>query len=335
MENELQLRVGPYRTTFVGTEITRASTPDEWQSYGEILRRVDEAKQWAIGDWLVDGKTHYGDGLYKRAEGILEYDRASLKNLKSIAVSFEMSLRNDKLSWNHHKEVSSIKKTHRPEVGKWKVSDEPDTEKIQEFLKKAETQGWSVRTLRTEVGAYKQQQQRQIELRNEPEKYKIIYADPPWKYGDELIEGYGAATHHYPTMSIKELCDLPVKERATENSVLFLWVTSPLLKECFPVICAWGFEYKTAFIWDKIKHNYGHYNSVRHELLLICTRGSCLPQNNELIDSVVSIERNDNHSEKPKEFRELINKMYPQGKRIELFARTKPDGWDVWGDEAV
>ena len=69
MDNELQLKTGPYKTTFVGTEITRASTPDEWQNYGEILKRIDEAKQWAIGDWLVDGKTHYGDGfMIKRKE---------------------------------------------------------------------------------------------------------------------------------------------------------------------------------------------------------------------------------------------------------------------------
>ena len=68
--NELILRTKCYVTTPLGTEVTRPSTESEWQAYGEILRRVDEAKQWAIGDWLVDGKSHYGDGLYKRAAEI-------------------------------------------------------------------------------------------------------------------------------------------------------------------------------------------------------------------------------------------------------------------------
>lgn len=165
-------------------------------------------------------------------------------------------------------------------------------------------------------------------------KYRILYADPPWKYGDELIEGYGAAEHHYPTMAIPELCALPIRDLSDENSVLFLWVTSPLLHECFSVIEAWGFEYKTSFIWDKIQHNYGHYNSVRHELLLICTRGSCLPDSKELHDSVVSIKR-EKHSMKPEYFREkIIDAMYPKGKRIELFARGEiPKHWDPWGNE--
>jgi N6-adenosine-specific RNA methylase IME4 len=163
-------------------------------------------------------------------------------------------------------------------------------------------------------------------------KYKVIYADPPWCYGDKLVEGYGTVEHHYPPMSIDEICKMNVKDIALPESVLFLWVTSPLLEECFEVINAWGFEYKSSFVWDKVKHNYGHYNSVRHELLLLCTRGSCLPEIKELEDSVVSIERG-KHSEKPEHFRKLIDKLYPTGKRIELFARKKTCGWNVFGNE--
>jgi N6-adenosine-specific RNA methylase IME4 len=165
------------------------------------------------------------------------------------------------------------------------------------------------------------------------DKYRVLYADPPWKYGDQLTENYGAAKYHYSSMSISELCELPVADIAEENSVLFLWVTSPLLEECFQVIGAWGFKYKASFVWDKVKHNMGHYNSVRHEFLLICTRGSCLPDVNKLIDSVQSIERSDKHSEKPKEFREIIKTLYPAGKKVELFAREKREGWVVWGNQ--
>ena len=84
--NELQLQTGAYRTTYIGTEIIRESTLNEWRCYGEILRRVDEAKQWAIGDWLSDGKRHYGDGLYKEASEILGVDSRTLENLKQISL---------------------------------------------------------------------------------------------------------------------------------------------------------------------------------------------------------------------------------------------------------
>lgn len=165
-------------------------------------------------------------------------------------------------------------------------------------------------------------------------KYRIIYADPPWKYNDSGLDDYGHAERHYPPMKISELCALPVCDLTEDNAVLFLWVTSPLLEECFKVITAWGFKYKTSFIWDKVKHNFGHYNSVRHELLLICTKGSCTPDVQELFDSVQSIERSSEHSEKPERFREIIDTIYPNGNRIELFARKQVEEWEVWGNES-
>lgn len=163
-------------------------------------------------------------------------------------------------------------------------------------------------------------------------KYRVIYADPPWSYNDKQnIEVLGGAEKHYLTMPLNDICKLPVP--AEDNAVLFIWVTSPMLEDCFKVINAWGFKYKTSFVWDKVAHNMGHYNSVRHEFLLICTRGSCTPDVAKLFDSVVSIERTE-HSRKPKEFRDMIDTLYPIGNRLEMFAREAPDGWDVWGNMA-
>jgi N6-adenosine-specific RNA methylase IME4/ParB-like chromosome segregation protein Spo0J len=164
-------------------------------------------------------------------------------------------------------------------------------------------------------------------------KYRVFYADPPWQYGNTGLDDYGHAERHYPTMSIDELCQMRIKDIAEDNAVLFLWVTSPLLEECFDVIHSWGFQYKTSFVWDKVAHNFGHYNSVRHEFLLVCTRGSCTPEVKKLFDSVMSIERTDNHSEKPEEFRNIIDTIYPTGDRIELFARKQVAGWNAWGNE--
>lgn len=165
-------------------------------------------------------------------------------------------------------------------------------------------------------------------------KYNIIYADPPWNYGDKQnSKTRGGAIKHYSTMKIKDICSLPIKNILDENCVLFLWVTSPLLEECFDVIKSWGFKYKSSFVWDKVLHNMGHYNSVRHEFLLICVKGKATPQTKKLLDSVVSIERTKKHSQKPNEFRQIIDFLYPTGNRIELFARQHADGWDCWGNE--
>ena len=170
------------------------------------------------------------------------------------------------------------------------------------------------------------------------DKYRIIYADPPWKYNDKCDSGgvqSGGAEKHYPTMSIPDLCAMPVADMVTDNAVLFMWTTSPLLQDSFKVIEAWGFKYKASFVWDKVRHNMGHYNSVRHEFLLIGTRGSCTPDNVKLFDSVQSIEKTKKHSEKPEEFRYIIDTLYTYGKKIELFARKQVPNWEAWGGESA
>jgi len=184
-------------------------------------------------------------------------------------------------------------------------------------------------------------EQRRVEIREElvkhelttgEKKYRIIYADPPWKYGNAMPEYVTEPQDYYLLMSTEDICAMPVKEITENNAVLFLWSTSPHLPEALEVAKAWGFEYKTTFIWDKVKHNMGHYNSVRHELLLVCVRGACTPDVKKLFDSVVSIERTE-HSKKPEYFREIIETIYTYGNKIELFARQAPEGWDVFGNQ--
>ena len=164
-------------------------------------------------------------------------------------------------------------------------------------------------------------------------KYRVIYADPPWDYGSSpTCKNTATPDLKYPVMSLEDICELPVKEIADENAVLFLWTTSYHIFESKAVLDAWGFEYKSMFIWDKVKHNMGCYNSVRHELLLIATKGSCTPDNVELIDSVQSIERT-RHSEKPEEFRKIIETLYKYGNKVECFARKQTEGWDAYGND--
>lgn len=165
-------------------------------------------------------------------------------------------------------------------------------------------------------------------------KFRVIYADPPWQYDNRNPPGrFVEQGDYYPTLTIEQICALPVPDMAINNSVLFLWCTSPVLEQAFEVIRAWGFEYKASFVWDKVKHVMGHYNSVRHEFLLVATKGKCQPEVLKLFDSVQVIERNGPHSRKPPLFREIIDTIYPSGPRVELFATEKIKGWDYYGGQ--
>lgn len=174
-----------------------------------------------------------------------------------------------------------------------------------------------------------------VDIYSIDKKFRVIYADPPWQYDDPQDNpNLGGAQKHYNTMPIEDLCALPVKQIADKDAVLFLWITSPKLNLFLQLMEAWGFEYKTSFVWDKIKHNMGHYNSVRHEFLLIGGRGKSTPDLKRLYDSVISIERSEKHSEKPIDFVNMIDELYQYGDRIELFARqAKKENWYFWGNE--
>jgi N6-adenosine-specific RNA methylase IME4 len=180
---------------------------------------------------------------------------------------------------------------------------------------------------------------RAVVLPTGPKKYRVVYADPPWQYADARtnIAGYDktAAEAHYPTMSVEELCALEVKKLAEDNAVLFCWATFPLLPDALTVVRAWGFTYKTAIVWAKERANFGNYHDASAELLLVCVRGSCTPDTDKREKQVQVLKREGRHSEKPEHFRQLVDRLYTNGNRIELFRRGKaPQGWDVFGNEA-
>lgn len=169
--------------------------------------------------------------------------------------------------------------------------------------------------------------------RNIPDgKYSLIYADPPWRYDFSKSESR-EIENQYPTMEVDDICALPIGGLADNDCVLFLWATSPKLREALQVIEAWGFEYKTNMVWVKDKIGMGYYARQKHELLLIATKGNPgTPEPQNRPDSAIYAERG-KHSRKPSEFYEILEGMYPHGKRIELFSRLERDGWDAWGNE--
>ena len=172
-------------------------------------------------------------------------------------------------------------------------------------------------------------------------KYSVIYADPPWAYKVWSKKGQGrSAESHYSTMSIEDIKALPVGELADENCALFMWITFPLLREAWSVIDAWGFTFKTvAFVWVKqnkktptLFWGMGHWTRANAELCIIATKGSPKRMSKRVHQVIISpIEE---HSKKPDETRDRIVELMGDVPRIELFARQKTPGWDVWGNEA-
>ncbi len=163
-------------------------------------------------------------------------------------------------------------------------------------------------------------------------EFDIIYADPPWEYDLQL-----SGAPNYPTMPVNEICDLVIP--SGEDAVLFLWTTGPKIEEAFRVINAWGFTYKTFHIWAKInaegkvQRGTGYYFAGVCEILLLATKGkpgTPLPEN---VPLGLHQEGKRKHSEKPDYYYQMIEKMYPSRKYLELFARKIRDGWTSWGNQ--
>ena len=140
-------------------------------------------------------------------------------------------------------------------------------------------------------------------------------------------------------MSIDDIRNLPVRELADKNCILFIWVTFPTLREAFSVIDAWGFTYKTvAFAWVKqnkktssLFWGMGYWTRSNAEICLLATKGKPKRQSAGVHQFLISpIEQ---HSKKPDAAREKIVALMGDLPRIELFARQKTPGWDIWGNE--
>ncbi|AEK58671.1 site-specific DNA-methyltransferase (adenine-specific) [Acidithiobacillus caldus SM-1] len=160
-------------------------------------------------------------------------------------------------------------------------------------------------------------------------RFKAVMADPPWRYNN--TSSNGAAEQHYTTMDMEALCKLPVPKLVLDDSWLFLWATSPLLKEALELMEAWGFTYKTNMVWAKTKFGMGNYWRSAHELLLLGVRGSPGPWLRHDIGSF-AIHPATRHSAKPAIFRDMITSVV-DGPYLELFGREDATGWTVFGNQ--
>jgi N6-adenosine-specific RNA methylase IME4 len=205
------------------------------------------------------------------------------------------------------------------------------------------------------------------------ETFDLIYADPPWHWAARSKKGEGrSAKNHYPVMTLQEIKDLPIPSIAAESSVLAIWVVDPMLEQAIEVVDAWGFELKTVgFYWVKTNKGspirfignrlwfdepdyisehlgasvffkgLGYYTRANPEQMWICTRkkdkeagirGGGLPRMDKNVDRLI-VAPIGRHSEKPDEARIRLERLFGDVRRVELFARSRREGWAAWGNQ--
>lgn len=159
-------------------------------------------------------------------------------------------------------------------------------------------------------------------------RFGTIYADPPWPYGNQ---GTRAATkRHYDSPSLEWIAALPIAELVADAAHLHLWTTNGFLFDARQILEAWGFSYKSCFVWVKPEMGIGNYWRVSHEFMLLGVRGSC-PFLDRAQKSWLQAGRTE-HSAKPEGVRAIIEKVSP-APRLELFARQVSPGWVAWGND--
>ena len=309
-----------YGFEFTPTGVEVHGSPD-WAEYVgafEFAKRAHRCSGWWLADLLRHGETkrEWRERLSQLhdATGLSE---KTLMNVRAIA-KIEKSRRRENVEFATHGAVTAL----------------PPAEQT-EWLDRAETEGLGYRELRAHIKAAKRTQilDGQAVLSG---MYRVIYAPSvPWDWYDPDAMGLEKV---YPLMSIADLCALPVQAHALPNSVLFLGVPAPILwmhpgpRE---VMHAWGFAPKDNLVWDKVLGTSGQYFTRRHELLMVGTRGSCLPDfPSPMPDSVLTERKSDIYGEWPASVRAMIERLWTRGPYLELFASARAsERWDTFGND--
>lgn len=184
------------------------------------------------------------------------------------------------------------------------------------------------------------------------EHYRVVYADPPWNFHTWSHRGAGkGAVQHYDCMTLNQICELPVADVVAPDAALFMWVVQPMLPEALRVLGAWGFEFRTvAFAWVKMKSSWndsklfydpgdvsprlglGYHTRSGFEQCWLAIRGKGYKRQAQGVPQVLHSALRE-HSRKPDEVAQRIEALVGDVPRLELFARAKRPGWQVWGNQ--
>ena len=275
----------------------------DWIKEGRRLGQAERTVMWDIGDWWNRGH-NYGD-----RKGIVtapDWDGPSYETCRkagAVAGRFDVCRRRHTLPYLHHAEVAALAPAEAEAV-------------LDEAEREVEKTGKPPphRVIRATV-KQRRRKQREEELAEATAVaataigtacYGVIYADPPWRF-EPYSRATGmdrAADNHYPTMELGDIRAINVP--AAKDAVLFLWATQPMLESALAVMRAWGFCYRSHFVWAKPHAGTGYWTRSQHELLLIGTRGNVpAPAPGQQCGSVVAAPLG-KHSVKPAAFAEII-----------------------------
>jgi N6-adenosine-specific RNA methylase IME4 len=311
------LQLGAFTLAKMGLVVTGTPTIAEWEHCGVVLRRIEGAVQFWIGDWVNYGERAYGE-KYTDAERVTGLDVGTLMNYASVAKHVETSLRSEIVPYSIHALVAPLEHEQQAAILARAAAENLTVSKVREILRADAHDAKVAAITRGDLPIG---------------EYDVVCADPPWQYDNSGFDQSAAA--HYPTMTVEAIGALPLSDptfpQFADPCVLFLWATSPLVDVAVGVMAEWGFDYKACLVWVKDRApGLGWWVHTRHELLLVGVRGHTTPI--EKVDSVIEAAVAD-HSRKPIEAYAAIDRMFPGLRRVEIFARAPRDGWDAWGNE--
>lgn len=318
------------RVLRVGWELPADMSREDWCAAGALLGKIERSVSWWLGDWWAYGESRYGD-----RKALVESDGwegPSFQTCSHAAVAsraFEMCRRRHVVPFTHHIEVSALPPDEADRLLDWCEETITTTGKPR-----------SSRELRAELS------RRRVTVGQQPSettcviddlhkavadgrRFGTFYADPPWLYNNQ---GTRAATSkHYNGLTVDQLCEMPVKALAADDAHLHLWTTNAFLFDAPRIFDAWGFKFRSSFVWVKPQMGIGNYWRNSHEFLLTGIRGNAKRFNDHGIMSWLKCDRGA-HSAKPEQVRSFIERASP-GPYLELFARLKVDGWHAWGNQ--
>lgn len=285
-------------------EVVGRPTLEQWARPMSFSVATEDGSPYWIADLLSYAATR--EDWKDRIEQVCEMTGLSRKrvmNISSALSKVEIHERDLAPSPSHAEEVARLPRQEQTEL-----------------LEKARDEGWSRSELRRNIHATRRTKvlDHQAPLEG---MFSVIYAAPAWR----------------EPQAIPQLCALPIQSHTAANATLFLWVpSSHLLKNPGPrdVIEAWGFHQTSSIVWDKVYGIEGRFFNLRHEFLLVCERGDGRPEvPTPAPDSLFAYRWEQDRIGKPVEFRQLIEKLYPTARKVELFANAKAEGWTSLGSD--
>lgn len=295
-----------------GLTLPKSVPFDRWQAIGSQLREIEGAVLWWIGDWLNYGEQRYGE-MYSQALEATEYSYGSLANAKHVSSKYEISSRDENLSWTHHR--LALAADDPLTALEWAKENEATTQELQRHIRQLKIAA---------IGA-------DFEATTPQGQYNVIVLDPPWRYdGGELAhdaEGFRGVVD-YPTMALEEIqaIELP----SADDCVLWFWTTHRFMRHALDMLQAWGFEEKAVLTWVKDRMGIGRWLRSKSEFCVMAVKGS--PPVNLTNQTTVLEAPLREHSRKPDEFYALVNELCV-GRKLDYFSREQRPGWAQYGND--